>query len=332
MNSIKIIGKYLDQPKLVAKFSNAVPAVMVSGGLLCSVNHVRKAPEDKKEKEFIKTLCVLTGTIASALLATRGLGKHSLSPKVDIKKVTLEQKELITEFLKNNKVGKEVSEILEKAKDKILNPKQIGKVFSELESNNHDEFLSKFVPEPELKTSKDIFEEIGRLSMLGLVPVLGGVIGGMAGNKLTEERWKDKIPNIVKEASYQYLANIFLCNVGAGGALAIMEKANIHSKGQKALGMLAGIVLTGIVGGSAIANFIGKKYIDPIFKQKCDKHNLKHSCSKRTPEPLDVSLHIDDVATIGVMSGLRWIEPALPILYSISGFRAGMGYRNDHRK
>ena len=34
------------------------------------------------------------------------------------------------------------------------------------------------------------------------------------------------------------------------------------------------------------------------------------------------------------MSGLRWIEPALPIMYSISGYRAGIGYRNgpEHKK
>jgi len=46
---------------------------------------------------------------------------------------------------------------------------------------------------------------------------------------------------------------------------------------------------------------------------------------------IDVSLHVDDVATVAVLSGLKWIEPALPILYSISGYRAGIGYRNGEK-
>jgi hypothetical protein len=45
-----------------------------------------------------------------------------------------------------------------------------------------------------------------------------------------------------------------------------------------------------------------------------------------------MGLHLDDVATVAVMSGLKWIEPALPILYSISGYRAGIGYRNGDSK
>ena len=32
------------------------------------------------------------------------------------------------------------------------------------------------------------------------------------------------------------------------------------------------------------------------------------------------------------MSGLKWIEPALPIMYAISGYRAGIGYRNGEHK
>ncbi len=60
-------------------------------------------------------------------------------------------------------------------------------------------------------------------------------------------------------------------------------------------------------------------------------HNSKKGFYyERKPEALDISLHIDDIATIAVLSGLKWIEPALPILYSISGYRAGIGYRNGN--
>ena len=53
--------------------------------------------------------------------------------------------------------------------------------------------------------------------------------------------------------------------------------------------------------------------------------------SERKPEALDIALHSDDLATAGVLSGLKWIEPALPIMYFVSGFRAGTGYRNVNK-
>ena len=120
------------------------------------------------------------------------------------------------------------------------------------------------------------------------------------------------------------LANIFLCNIGAGAALGALEKMNIKSKTARCIGMVSGIILTGIVGGSAMANYIGKKIINPMMG--------KNNTEKRTPELLDIGLHADDIATVSLLSGLKWIEPSLPILYSVSGYRAGIGYRNhEHR-
>ena len=192
----------------------------------------------------------------------------------------------------------------------------------------NENFLNKLIPEPDNIDSKEIFSEIGRLSFLGLVPVIGGISGGILGDKLSGDNWKERIPNKIKEGAYQYLANIFLCNVGAGIALALMEKSGVKSKSSRALGMVGGIVSTGIIGGSVIANVIGNKIINPLFGSK-DKKALY---SERKPEALDVGLHVDDIATVAVMSGLKWIEPALPVMYSISGYRAGIGYRNNEKK
>ena len=64
------------------------------------------------------------------------------------------------------------------------------------------------------------------------------------------------------------------------------------------------------------------------------KHHKGHGKSlyaERKPEPLDIALHADDIATAGVLSGFKWIEPALPIMYLISGYRAGTGYRNNNK-
>ena len=59
----------------------------------------------------------------------------------------------------------------------------------------------------------------------------------------------------------------------------------------------------------------------PVSKSKSEQ-------KERKPEALDVCLHTDDIATVSLLSGLKWIEPALPILYSVSGYKAGSGYRN----
>ena len=144
---------------------------------------------------------------------------------------------------------------------------------------------------------------------------------------VTTKHWKEKVPNKIKEGTYQYLANIFLCNVGAGTALAILEKCGVKGKTPRALGMIAGIITTGIIGGSAIANAIGNKIINPIFK----KEKTNNLYNERRPEALDIGLHVDDIATVAIMSGLKWIEPALPIMYAISGYRAGIGYRNVNK-
>lgn len=341
MNSLRILGKYLDQSRLVGNFSKAVPAMLIGGGSVYALNHVQTSPEKERYKESIKSIAVLTGTIASALLATRGIreikigektifkGFEGLSERVNLKEIKEEQTELIEKFLTNNRTTQKIEAILNKAKEKVLKFSEIKTIFNNLETKpNGREFLNKLIPDPENIDSKEIFSEIKRLSIMGLVPVLGGIAGGIIGDKLTEKDWKERIPNKVKEGSYQYLANIFLCNVGAGIALWAMEKAKITSKSARALGMVTGIILTGLVFGSAMANAIGKTIIDPLLGHKNKNKGLY---SERIPELIDVGLHVDDVATIAVMSGLKWIEPALPVLYSISGYRAGIGYRNGEQ-
>ena len=159
------------------------------------------------------------------------------------------------------------------------------------------------------------------MSIYGAVPVIGGIAGGIAADKVVDKEWKQKIPDKINEGIYQYLANIFMCNIGAGAALGILEKMNIKSKTARCVGMIGGIIATGVIGGSAIANFIGNKIVNPIIIKK-------EQTEKRTLEVLDLTLHTDDIATVSLLSGLKWIEPALPILYSISGYRAGIGYRN----
>ena len=127
-------------------------------------------------------------------------------------------------------------------------------------------FVSKLIPDSENISSKDIFSEIGYLSIYGAIPVVGGILSGIAADKITGENVKKTAPDKISEGLYQYLANIFMCNVAAGAALAILEKLNITSKAYRALGMMTEIVLTGVVGGSKIANFITSKMSKLVWK------------------------------------------------------------------
>lgn len=333
MNTLKVAGKFLDQPILVAKFQKAVPAVLTTAAAAYTVKEVSNAPEHKRKKAAVRIGTTMAFTVASALAApkiTNKLFKDADEIPKTVKELQKQSSQLIGDFMEKNFVDKKTAEILNKAKEKVLKFKEVKTLFKKFENNaNGKNLLNKLIPDPENITAHEILSEIGRLSVFGLIPVVGGIAGGITGDKLTTKKWKQRIPDKIKEGSYQYLANIFLCNIGAGTALAIMEKFNIKSKASRAAGMVAGIITTGVIGGSAIANLIGSKIINPMFEHGHKRKNEK-LFDERKPEALDIGLHTDDIATVAVMSGLKWIEPALPIMYSISGYRAGIGYRNGH--
>lgn len=309
MNIFKVAGKYLDQPVLVAKFQKSVPYLLSAGAGVYGYNEVRKMPQEKHKSTTVRILPTMLFTIASAIAAPK------ITDKIfKTKKDIVNNSEMIDKYVKKKP---QLQELLNKAKNKVLTPKEVKTLYE----NTDRDFFNQIIPEPENITSKEIFSEIGRLSLFGLIPVIGGISGGMIGDWLTNKDWKEKIPDKIKEGAYQYLANIFLCNVGAGTALAVMERLKVQSKSSRALGMVGGIVTTGVIGGSTIANLIGRKIINPAFHSKAPFED-------RHPEPLDIGLHTDDIATVAVMSGLKWIEPALPLMYAISGYRAGIGYRN----
>lgn len=347
INFFSALGKSIDQPVVVARLGESAPALLIGGALVKCGVETYKAPKKKKKNTFIKTALVLAGTIAGALLASRQtLGNFS------VKKAIENQKKIACEIIKNNKdLSEKAKKLISKSGEgEAFSPKQIQELADELKNldkTKAEKIVNSLIPPPECTKAKDIMKELGSLSYLGLLPVVGGVIGGIAGNIVTDKKnWKKEVPNQVKEASFQYLANIFLCNIGAAGALGALEL--FASKGQKwassstarVIGMASGIMATGVLGGSAIANWISKKLITPIFETKEEKQKrlLKEKnkekdslFSERKVELADMGLHIDDFATVGVFNGIKFIEPCLPILYSISGYKAGIGYRNGDK-
>ncbi len=319
MIKISSIGKYLDQPLLTAKINKNIPTVLTLGCSGLVINQMNNTPTKDRKKVGIKSAIILGTTLLSAVNAAKiasFITKRPL-PK-SIEQLQKDNTKLIDEYLSKTNVKDKTNKILNKAKTKILSLNEINY----LNTKENKNLLDQLIPPPENIKAKDIFKDIGWLSIFGAIPVIGGVSGGIIADKLTEKNWKNRIPNKVNEGIYQYLANIFLCNVGAGAALGILEKFNIKSKSARCIGMVTGIILTGVIGGSTIANYIGNKLINPLIFKKQKPDN-------RTPELIDIGLHTDDIATVAVLSGLKWIEPSLPILYSVSGYRAGIGYRND---
>ena len=62
--------------------------------------------------------------------------------------------------------------MLNKAKEKILSYSDVKKLSDKLsKTDSGNEFLNKLIPEPENVKSKDIFSEIGYLSLYGAIPV-----------------------------------------------------------------------------------------------------------------------------------------------------------------
>lgn len=326
MNNLKILGKFLDQPILISKFNKSMPAIMTLGGGAILTNSAidtfkKSKDKEKSKKEILKKGAIIATSIASALIAPKiasKITKRECLETLDI--IAKRNQKLINDFLTKNSTSEDFKKILSKAENKILSVFEIKKLTNELAQNkNGAELLNELIPDPQNIKAKDIFSEIGYLSIYGAIPVIGGILGGIGADILTKEDYKKNIPNKINEGIYQYLANIFMCNIGAGLALSVLEKLNITSKSARAIGMISGIILTGVLGGSKIANFISQKIISPLTGS---------NQQERKPEALDLCLHADDIATVSLLSGLKWIEPALPILYSISGYKAGIGYRN----
>lgn len=337
MKTLSCIGKFLDQPRLINGFNKSMPLLLVGGATIVLTKKTLESKE--KQKTFTKEAATLLGVVGSSLLAVKGLkiGQKQIFKGLIEAKKELIPDEVIDSFSRTVHDPK-TKAILKKSKTSMLSFADIKKLFKHTEKTPEGKkFIDEFIPAPKDVDSKEILGEIKRLSLIGLVPVIGGIAGGTLGDRLTEKKWKKKFPDKLKEGFYQYFANIFLCNIGAGAALAAVEmlekkKALKPSKTTRAFAMIAGILGVGVLGGSAIANLIGQKIINPIF---CNNKKHDKIYEERVPDALDISLHVDDMASVGVLSGFKWVEPALPILYSISGYRAGIGYRNkkdDNKK
>lgn len=349
--NIASVGKFLDQPVLISKLKKHTPKILTGAAGAFGVYDTIKAPEEERKKRGIKNAVVLSFAAGVSLMSAFGLkaGKKQILPGLlNIKnegEILDINKKAVDEFLKNNTVSNDLKNALNKAKTGALSLFDTKTVLeSDIKTKKGaKKLLETLFSKKEDLSAKEIFKETGKLSALGLMPVAAGVLGGVAAEKITGESSLKSTSDKIKEGVYQFLANIFMCNVGAAGALFGAERLQKAGKigplrpVQKLLIIMAGIFVTGILGGSYAANFVAKKVLDPLFDgKKGDKHpknrQIERVYDERKPEILDMALHTDDIATAGVLSGFRWIEPMLPLMYTISGYRAGIGYRNCGQK
>ncbi len=350
--NVSAIGKFLDQPILIAKLKNQTPKILIGAALAYGAYDTMKASKEERKNRGIKNAIVLGTVAATSLISAFGLraGKKQIfQGLVNVKKpedIIKDNVFAVDKFLKNNNPDDNIKKALNKAKDGALSLKDTKEILKLNDTyKGKEELFDTLFSKKEDLSAKEIFKETGRLSVLGLMPVAGGVLGGIAAEKITGEDSPKSTSNKIKEGAYQFLANIFMCNVGAAGALFAAERLQKAGK-IKALSPMGklgvitgGIFVTGIMGGSLAANWIGKHVLDPIFdgkkqgKTRFDKNfeDKKDLYEERKPELLDIALHTDDIATAGVLSGFKWIEPMLPLMYTISGYRAGTGYRNGEK-
>lgn len=336
---IQTIAKFVDQPVILNKLQQKMPAALIGIGTAYGIyDTFAHSKNENKLKRGIKNAIIISSTIIASLVGARGLkisGRkiiNGLMETTPLDKLLEKQSKAVNHFISNKKPQDlDLLNILNKARTSHLSLKEIETLSAKLPQDADRESLFKVIlPEKENLDSKEIFGEIKRLSLLGAIPVGGGIAGGIVADSVTGTSSKKKTADKIKEGFYQYFANIFLCNVGAGAALYASEqlaKAKLIKPlkpAQKLVTILSGITATGIIGGSFIANYLSKKLINPLFGQKTD-HKLY---DERKPELTDIALHADDIATAGVLSGFKWIEPALPLMYFVSGYRAGIGYRN----
>jgi len=343
---IQAFTKYIDQPIVINKIQKAFPAILCGSALAGGVIDTLRTPKEKRSEKGTKNAIILSSTVLASLVGARGLkvGKKQiikgLMPMQDTKQIIESHKKAIEEYLKKKpKISQAARDILNTKKEAAFSVKETDVLLKDLPKNADSKklFNNIFSAEAQL-TSKGLFEDMKRLPLYGAYAILGGLAGGLAADKVTGTASKKSTANKVKEAVYQYFANTFLCIMGAGAALAGLEK--LESKGivknvtpaKKMATVIGGIVGVGVLFGSVAANVIGKKIVNPLFGQTESPENSKNIYSERRPEVLDLCIHVDDLATAGVYSGFRWIEAVMPACYLLAGYRAGIGHRNNKEK
>lgn len=383
-----IRGNYIDQGTVVRKYGWPVNYMMLAAAAGVTGYHTWKAQPEEKKKVLTRDALILGAAVGGTIFASGGLlaFKQLLKPNMVVdetikgfkgfllqgmKPLHDEGEQLMEAVAKNlkdkNKIGEDpVPEKLYESVKKLLQGKD-GQLLPEDHKFELDELKHIYneVKKLEPKKVNEIFnkifagqeslwDEVGEASeffAIGLAGVLSGIGGGLLANKINGEKNPEKTPDMVKEGIFQFVANIGMCAVGAGSALALMnpkewapkaleKPANAvteffhHSAGSKLYrfgGVLAGLSV-GILGGAHIANYVGRHYVNPVLDKIQGKESKPpEEQEKRHIEGMDMVLHVDDIPTAAAIAGTAILGPWIMPFFPVSGYRAGIGYRNDEK-
>jgi len=216
--NVSAVGKFLDQPILISKLKNQTPKILTGTALAYGIYDTMKAPKEERRNKGIKNAVVLSTVIIASLVSAFGLKtgkKQIIKGLVDVKEpesIIKRNINAVNKFSKSNTLDKKAENTLNKAKNGLLNLNDTKEILK-LKNSDYkgiDELFDTLFSKKEDLSAKEIFKETGRLSVLGLMPVVGGVLGGIAAEKMTGENTPKSTSNKIKEGAYQFLANIFM--------------------------------------------------------------------------------------------------------------------------
>ena len=98
MKNLKIGGKFLDQPLLVAKFQKKVPYLLAGGGLVYTAHCVKKAEPENKNSTLLIVGTTMTFTVLSALLAPKIANKIFKKQTPNLTQIKQQNTEIIISF------------------------------------------------------------------------------------------------------------------------------------------------------------------------------------------------------------------------------------------
>ena len=378
--SIKSLCHWAEHPNTIRAVEKKLiaPIGLAGMGALAAADTWKAQPQDKRNV-LVRDALVLGATAAGTWVAARGLGVKNAGKLLkdglmkydehEGREELAETLEHAIKFLKEKGYSKQITDLAKSLEDKSASAGTIRKGYKNLINGMKTELETKknLTGEQLQKTWKahvgDLFpegpgeefsEEVKKaLSFftVGGISVLSGLAGGLAANKINKVQDPDATVNMIKEGIFQFVANIALCAVGAGAALAVVDgkwggvakptaekfTAWLNRHPAKKLirtGIIGSGLSIGIFGGSHLANWLGRNYVNPFFDKLQGKPDARltgelPTDGKRKIEWSDWILHLDDLPTAMALAGVKIVEPFIPLFFAFSGYRTGIGYRND---
>jgi hypothetical protein len=367
LNNFRIYGHFVEQPNVIRSVGHWAAGIGGAGGIAAlTAADTLKAPPDERRKILTRDALVLGSTALGTVLAAHKLMPLPTpeEAKVATNLFIREVKQVLNDVKDKPALYTALEKDLEQLTDKAkLSRADFRNIITKIEKGAHKdakqhlaaifegeedlpgfgkELWAKLIQKGDVSKGQEEGEvrKMGNFFAVGGVSVLSGLLGGIAANKVNGVKDPDATVNMFKEGIFQFVANIALCAVGAAGAIVAMShkpiaeglaKMGMAGKAIKTAGIGGGLSL-GIFGGGVIANKLGHHVVNPL----CDKLQGKApqpvtdpKQGKRKIEFWDAILHLDDVPTALALAGMEIVEPFIPLFFGFSGYRTGIGYRND---